>query len=382
MADVSTAGKPAASRDHLVILVHGINTLALWMGEVKPALEKAGLAVGSTSYGKFGVPRFLSPFRWMRREAIRRVVSDIKTAKRSHRLTTGSEPRYTSLIAHSFGTYVVGKILTDHPEFKWHRLIFCGSVVRDDFPFDKVEVLERFEHPLLNEVGTKDYYPALAQSAGWGYGSVGSTGFNRPPVKTRWHKGFRHSDFLTETFCNTFWVPFLQGHDPKDADRPSKLPVWIRGITLLPLRWMVLGVVAFAAVTVIRSVLESLPDCSFCTSTVASDPIIRKVTAGNPCDNDVGPGPVCLTPSSTFYTLNPKSIRFVPILTTELGIYNNGDITKYRASHTGWYVDDRVEVSQRKICVIVYARTPACEHKFALTGRVEVDETLNLWPWR
>jgi hypothetical protein len=45
-------------------------------------------------------------------------------------------------------------------------IIFCGSVVRDDFEFDKV--LDRFEVPLLNEVGTRDFLPALGESAGWG----------------------------------------------------------------------------------------------------------------------------------------------------------------------------------------------------------------------
>lgn len=108
-------------------------------------------------------------------------------------------PERMSVISHSFGTYVVGKILEDHPEFNWHRVIFCGSVVRDDFPFH--QVLDRFDGPLLNEVGTKDFWPALAESAGWGYGSVGSHGFNCPPVDTRWHDGFGHSDFLTEAYC-------------------------------------------------------------------------------------------------------------------------------------------------------------------------------------
>lgn len=141
-----------------------------------------------------------------------------------------------SVISHSFGTSVVSNILTDYPEFHWHRVIFCGGVVREDFPFD--QVLERFGHPLVNEIGTKDFWPALAESAGWGYGSVGSTGFNRPPVETRWHNGFRHSDFLTEAFCDTFWTPFLQGQKLKRADKATEMPAWIRAITWFPLRWL------------------------------------------------------------------------------------------------------------------------------------------------
>jgi hypothetical protein len=58
-----------------------------------------------------------------------------------------------SVISHSFGTYVISKIIAEYPEFQWERIIFCGSVVRDDFRFD--QVLERFRHPLLNEVGQR-----------------------------------------------------------------------------------------------------------------------------------------------------------------------------------------------------------------------------------
>jgi hypothetical protein len=228
--------------NHLVLLVHGINTRALWMGEIKPALERAGFYVAPTSYGKFGLPRFLAPFPWLRSLAIARVVTDIRTARRSYRIAYGADPKYMSVISHSFGTYVVSKIIAECPEFQWERIVLCGSVVRDDFRFD--QVLERFRPPLLNEVGTRDYWPALAESAGWGYGSVGSTGFNRPPVETRWHTGFRHSDFLTERFCNEFWVPFLRGGKIRPADKPTELPLFIRAIAWLPLRYVILAMLA------------------------------------------------------------------------------------------------------------------------------------------
>jgi hypothetical protein len=143
-----------------------------------------------------------------------------------------------SVISHSFGTYVVGKILTDVPDLQWDRVIFCGSVVREDFPLQRVT--RSFRHPLLNDVGTRDFWPALAESAGWGYGSVGSTGFNRPPVDTRWHTGFRHSDFLTAQFCTKFWVDFLKGDKPKPGDKSSAMPLWVRLLAAFPLRWILL----------------------------------------------------------------------------------------------------------------------------------------------
>jgi pimeloyl-ACP methyl ester carboxylesterase len=215
---------------HLVVLVHGINTRALWIHTIKPALEDAGFVVAPTSYGKFGVPRFLLPFYWLRRKSIERVVTAIVTAQRLY------NPSKVSVICHSFGTYVVAQILAEHPELKWHRIVFCGSVVRDDFPLH--QYLERFDDPLLNEVGTKDFWPALAESVTWGYGSVGSNGFNAPPVESRWHIGFRHSDFLTDSFCKKFWIPFLKEGKTVRGDVPTALPWWIRFITGLPLRWL------------------------------------------------------------------------------------------------------------------------------------------------
>lgn len=226
MSDTASGINPV----HLVLLVHGINTRGRWISEIKPVLEKAGFIVEATSYGKFGVPRFLLPFQWLRQSAIERVARAIAAAKLLH------QPARMSVISHSFGTFVIAQILADRPEFEWHRIIFCGSVVRDDFRLDLN--LRRFHQPLMNEVGSKDFLPALAESVTWGYGSVGSNGYNAVGVDTRWHTGFHHSDFLTEAFCQKYWIPFLRDGTKVAGDKPSELPWWIRLITGLPSRWL------------------------------------------------------------------------------------------------------------------------------------------------
>src|SRR4051812_32320742 len=125
-ANHTSAGKPRP--DHLVILVHGINTRAIWMSEVRHALEKAGFAVAQTRFGKFSLPRFLSPITGTRDFAIQRVLNDIRTARTAFQMENGSEPKKMSVIAHSFGTYVVSRILLEEPSLEWERVIFCGSV--------------------------------------------------------------------------------------------------------------------------------------------------------------------------------------------------------------------------------------------------------------
>lgn len=145
-----------------------------------------------------------------------------------------------SVICHSFGTYVVSEILLNHTKFKWHRVIFAGSVVREDYNFEKA--IDSFDDPLINEVGTRDFWPAFAESAGWGYGSVGTLPWNRPGTVTRFHKNFRHSDFLTPEFCQKYWVPFLRGEAPRAADDEMPMPIWVRLLAAAPLRWIILTV--------------------------------------------------------------------------------------------------------------------------------------------
>jgi pimeloyl-ACP methyl ester carboxylesterase len=230
---------PAERPDHLVVLIHGINTRALWMANVAPTLRSAGLLVAPTSFGRFSIFRFLIPFELARRRAIRRVTSDIRSALQIY------GPTKVSVIAHSFGTYVFAKILQREKDLLWHRVIFCGSVVREDFPLDRL--VHQFQHPLLNEIGTKDIWPAVAEVATWGYGSVGSTGFNRPPVETRWHNGLKHSDFLTGDFCRRYWVPFLRDGTILPSAAPSSVPWPLSAILRLPIRWIVLGLILFGA---------------------------------------------------------------------------------------------------------------------------------------
>jgi pimeloyl-ACP methyl ester carboxylesterase len=215
---------------HLVILVHGINTRAQWTSEIMPALEEAGVLVEATSYGKYSVLRFLLPFKFLRWKAEKRVLVDIREAIRLHR------PEKISIIAHSFGTYLVSQIIANNPDLQFHRIIFCGSVLRESFPFG--DYMQRFTTPILNEVGTRDFWPAVAESLGWGYGSIGSYGANRPGTRTRYHRGFSHSQFLKKAFAVPFWIPFLTRGEIVRGDEWA--PMWwpVRVITALPLRYL------------------------------------------------------------------------------------------------------------------------------------------------
>jgi hypothetical protein len=70
----------------------------------------------------------------------------------------------------------------------------------------------------------------------------------------RWHHGYSHSDFLTDKFCKKFWVPFLQGDKPKPADKPAQMPLLVRVVCILRLRWVMVtfvGMVVFWSLQIV-----------------------------------------------------------------------------------------------------------------------------------
>jgi GTPase SAR1 family protein len=218
-------------KTHVVILVHGIRTQALWQGPIRSSLEKEGFIAEPTNYGRFDLIRFLLPFPWARKAAVEKVTRQIRDIRKQY---PGAE---FSIISHSFGTFIVAEILREGFDLTFHKLIFCGSVVNYDFPFE--QFAERFEAPILNEVGTCDSWPALAQSVTWGYGATGTYAFLRTRVHDRWHKEATHSTFLKPEFSRKYWVPFLKnGEIVSSNENPSSPPWWLKILSVLQIKYI------------------------------------------------------------------------------------------------------------------------------------------------
>jgi pimeloyl-ACP methyl ester carboxylesterase len=259
---------------HVVILVHGIRDFALWQAQIRPALEGEEFDVEVTNYGRFNLLEFLSPFPYFRRRAIATVWNQIRIIKQNY------EGYRLSIIAHSFGTFVIAQLMKTEFDIKFHRVIFCGSVVRYEFPFEQFQ--DRFDAPLINEVGTRDVWPAIAESVTTGYGSAGTYGFRRPLVRDRWHNGARHGFFLNSHFCTKFWCPFLRdGAFVPGASEPEPPRLWLQLLTIFKLKYM-LTLTAVAAVIVVSaagarsSVCERLTISWFCGQPCSLEKAIRE----------------------------------------------------------------------------------------------------------
>lgn len=239
------------ARPHLVILVHGIRDIARWQGDVGRALESEGLLVEHTSYGRWNLVLFLLPFDFIRRIAMARVWTDIQQARMLH---PGAD---VSIIAHSFGTFVVTRILKEQFTLQLTRLILCGSVVRYDFPFEQIQ--NRFVPPLINDVGTSDPWPATAESLTTGYGSAGTFGFNRPGVRDRYHNGKSHGYFLTEAFARKYWAPFLKDGSVVPGDENADLPpLFVRLLQVVKVKYLIaLALIVLLVFALLRGIYGS-----------------------------------------------------------------------------------------------------------------------------
>lgn len=187
------------NKTQLVLLVHGIRTEAEWQGMVKAKMQRDELThVEPIKYGYFDAIRFWCPL-W-RKKPIKEVLYKIQHAIFEHK---DSE---VIIIAHSFGTYAITKIMEENPSIRPARIIYCGSIVKRNFRWDKLARCPK----IINDCGSRDIWPIRATFFSWGYGPTGTFGFGFPGIEDRFHD-FEHSDYFNETFIDNFWIPWV--HD-------------------------------------------------------------------------------------------------------------------------------------------------------------------------
>lgn len=245
-------------RDHAVILVHGIRTRAEWAERIAAALEKEDgrIRVVPIRYGFFDVIRFLLPIRWIHRQPTQRVTRLIRDE------TIKEQTKRISVIAHSYGTYIISRLLATEPDIYFHRLIFCGSIVPDNFQWElyrhRIAPKDQPDGQVINDCGSKDIWPVLAQSVTWGYGSSGRFGFGHPRVKDRFHDA-RHGDFFTTEFANRYWLPFLSKGKVESGETERSSTPWIVSvITVIKLRYIIVACLILGIPSAIRSMPPSV----------------------------------------------------------------------------------------------------------------------------
>lgn len=224
------------STEHVVLLVHGIRTHGHWEEMVVKILkEPDSIRVYPIRYGYLDAVKFWCPF-FTREKSIERVHREIRQALLKHKNA------HLSIIAHSFGTYAIGRILQEYSDIEVYRLIFCGSVLSTNFRWDKL--LNQIQSGVINECGSRDIWPVLAHATSWGYGSAGRFGFGTVAVKDRFHD-YKHGDYFTLSFVEKFWKPFIKDgqiiESKWDIDSNRKGTPWLMSmLDKSPLRYIIL----------------------------------------------------------------------------------------------------------------------------------------------
>jgi len=238
---------------HVVVLVHGIRTQASWAEMVSNVLSELAEVdhIIPIRYGYFHIFRFLTPV-FTRTGPIRKIARELRDIRKQYPAAR------ISVVAHSFGTYAMSKILDNETDIVLDRLILCGCIIPQDFRWDKIA--DQVHSQILNDCGTRDVLPILAKSATWGFGPSGTFGFGTSRVRDRFHR-FSHSDFFNADFVTEYWVPYIRDgtikHSEWDIQRPTP-PFWqsLLGLVKLP----VVAVLLAALLVALPWVRASLED--------------------------------------------------------------------------------------------------------------------------
>jgi hypothetical protein len=210
-------GGPAAQSGQIVVaLLHGIRTEAPWQDMVAAEIKRASsIEVFPIGYGWLDVLRFWWPWR-TRMKPLERVLRELRSIR----------SRFPNadlvVVAHSFSTYLMSKVLEEHKDIRIARLLLCGSIIPVDYRWDKA--IHAGDTTVVNEVGTRDGWPVFARVSSWGYGCSGTMGFKTSLVVDRYFD-MGHSDFFTHEHVNQYWLPFLLSSNliqsPWSAKRPT-----------------------------------------------------------------------------------------------------------------------------------------------------------------
>lgn len=199
-----------SGKRHVIVLVHGIRTFGSWQERLLRMLreEDPNVEVYIYKYGYFSALAFLLPF--FRIFPIRGFRKYLLSSKDDW------ENANVDIVAHSFGTFIVGQALRgmhdgDSPRFR--LVLLCGSVLKQLFPWHSIVGQKKQVARIINDCGQTDIWPVFAQLFVLGMGIAGRRGFAGvlgpdAGVINRFYP-VGHSGFFEEFFMETNWLPVL-----------------------------------------------------------------------------------------------------------------------------------------------------------------------------
>ena len=243
-----------ADQTRVICPLHGIRTLAVWQKGLSDLASSRGWVcrLDRWSYGRFSLWAFLTPWtreaklNWLRRQY------DVEIHDRRLDIEQGQTP---SVVAHSFGTYILGYTLLRFKFIRFNKVILCGSILPRDFPWDKL--IERGQvQAVRNEYGVRDPWVRRVRWFVRGTGPSGASGFTCQHDRLEQEEfEYDHGDYFGPDHMEDRWIPFLnkplaeipRAKDEPRIPRPKTAPPWGLYVVVLVLAVLAGAVGAYVA---------------------------------------------------------------------------------------------------------------------------------------
>jgi hypothetical protein len=115
-----------------------------------------------------------------------------------------------TVVAHSFGAYLIHRLLRNDRFINIKTLILCGAVIQRRARWIEFKLFHRqIEGEIINLCGKKDPFPPLAELACMRFGATGTVGAGDPSVQDRYfpieHGGFFSDEFFDKYFSKAIF---------------------------------------------------------------------------------------------------------------------------------------------------------------------------------
>lgn len=209
----------------MVIPLHGIRTVADWHRTLADVAFRASwwCPVSGWWYGRFSIFQFLSPFSRQAKVLWFRERYTLALDANTDMLGQNCRP---SIVAHSFGTFILGNALLRYQDIRVDKVILCGCILPTNFPWK--ELIENGQvNAVLNCVGVEDYWPIMSSLVIPGTGQSGITGFTSKHENViELRSNLSHSEFFDSRQMKNQWIPFLErSFDTVHCSEASHIPV-------------------------------------------------------------------------------------------------------------------------------------------------------------
>ncbi|MBK5003480.1 alpha/beta hydrolase [Pseudomonas sp. S32] len=230
LIDMQVASIKDSTEVITLMLVHGIQTDGAWHELVEAAFrDVAYVRVKPIGYNCVTAAQLACPFR---SAPINHVVQQFRDAQ------TMEPTARVMVIAHSFGTYIISHILSKFSDIKIERVVLCGSIISNSYPWD-LHTRHMAAGNILNDVGTRDLYPVLASVSTLGYGGSGRNGFKNTRVTDRFFN-YGHSDFFVpdNDHIARYWKPYIIDGTVIESEWDTQKPKTPLGIMMACHPWI------------------------------------------------------------------------------------------------------------------------------------------------